>query len=369
MHQTRHRECRNASARQRFVARRGATMAMLAIMMPVMIAVAAFAINVVHMEMARTELQISLDVAARAAGRTLAVTNDQNQAKDAAENLLALNPYANQVLTPAETNLEFGVSTRYSDADRYSFYSGSNPNAIRIEANGTNEVPMLFPTMGVSIHLRPMKAAICTKVELDIALVIDRSTSMSRDPDGSRSDDWENGDPAPGSSRWIDAVHAVDKFLNVMESSVHDERVALTTYASSPTTDVELTGDYNAIRDAMDVHSDQFNGGSTAIGEGILGGVEALNNGSTSRPWATRILVVLSDGLQTMGIDAVEAAEQAAADNIMVYTITFSDDADQASMQQVAAAAAGQHYHADDSGQLNKAFEDIARGVPTLLTF
>ncbi|MCS7471040.1 VWA domain-containing protein [Stieleria sp. ICT_E10.1] len=344
-------------------------MAMLAVLMPVMIGIAAFAINVVYMEMARTELQISLDVAARAAGRTLAVTDDETQARDAAENMLALNPYANQVLTPGETNLEFGVSTRYSDLDRYSFSPGSPANAIKIETNGTNQVPMLFPTLGINLQFRPIKAAICTKVELDIALVIDRSTSMSRDSNGYRSDSWETGDPAPGSSRWIDTVHAVDKFLDVMEASVHDERVALTTYASTPTTDLELTNDYDSIRNAMDDHSDPFNGGSTAIGDGILGGVEALNHGSYARPWATRILVVLSDGLQTMGIDAVVAAEQAAADNIMVYTITFSDGADQATMQQVAAAAAGKHYHADDSGQLNQAFTDIARGLPTLLTF
>ena len=351
--------------------RRGATMAMLAILMPVMIGVAAFAINVVYMEMTRTELQISMDIAARAAGRTLAVTEDQQQAIAAAENMLALNPYANQTLSLSETELEFGVSTRISDADRYDFAAASTPNAVRIATNGTNTVPALFPTMGISLQHRPLKATICTKAELDISLVIDRSGSMSWDIDGNRPDSasWQNGDPAPENSRWMDAVSAVEGFLTVMETSIHDERVALTTYSSTATTDVELTNNYYSVRDALDVHTQSFGGGSTAIGDGIIDGVEALTNQSTARPWATRVLIVMSDGLQTTGTDALAAAEQAAEDYVMVYTVTFSNEADQSSMQEVAAAAAGKHYHADDSAQLNQVFEDIARGLPTLLTF
>lgn len=350
--------------------RRGATMAMIAILMPIMIGVAAFAINVVYMEMTRMELQISMDLAARAAGRTLAVTEDQNQAIAAAENMLTRNPYANQVLTLDEVNLDFGISTRTSDAVRYSFQPGLTPNAVRIEGNGTNHVPMLFPTMGVPIEHRPIKAAICTKVELDVSLVIDRSGSMSWDADGNRpAEPWAYGDPAPENSRWLDAVAAVDGFLTVMENSIHDEHVSLTTYESKATTDVELTNNYQSVRDALNVHTQSFGGGGTGIGNGIIDGVAALNRNLKARPWATRVLVVMSDGLETAGTSALYAAQQAAADNVMIYTVTFSNQADVTAMQDVAAAGAGKHYHADDSAQLNQAFEDIARGLPTLLTF
>ena len=77
----------------------------------------------------------------------------------------------------------------------------------------------------------------------------------------------------------------------------------------------------------------------------------------------------MSDGLQTTGTDELDAAQQAAADNVMIYTVTFSDEADATSMQEVAAAGAGKHFHANDSYQLNQVFEDIARGLPTLITF
>ena len=154
-------------------------MALLAILMPVMIGVAAFAINVVYMEMTRTELQISLDLATRAAGRTLAVTEDQAQATAAANLMLQQNPYANQVLSLADTNISFGVSTRNSSSERYAFESGVYPNAVKIETNGNNDVPLLFPTMGLDIPLRPIKTSICTSMEMDVALVLDRSGSMA----------------------------------------------------------------------------------------------------------------------------------------------------------------------------------------------
>ncbi len=356
--------------RQRHGRRKGATMAMLAILMPVMIGVSAMAINLVYMEMTRTELQISMDIAARAGGRTLAVTENQQQAIATVEHMLAQNPYANRVLTIDETDIDFGVSVRYSDAERYQFSAGTSPNALRIESNGTNDVPMLFPTLGVPIHHRPIKAAICTKVELDISLVIDRSGSMAWDSAGNKpGEDWAFGDRVPDDSRWLCAVVAVNGFLNVMEQSIHDERVTLTTYAGNASNELPLTNDYESIRNALDVHTNSFAGGSTGIGNGILDGVDALKHPAYAREWATRVLVVMSDGLQTTGIDELEAARLAADDRVMIYTVTFSDQADAQAMQEVAAAAAGKHYHADDSDQLNHVFQEIAKGLPTLITF
>ncbi|QEG00297.1 von Willebrand factor type A domain protein [Stieleria maiorica] len=352
-------------------------MAMLAVLMPVMIAVAAFAINVAHMEMARTELQISMDVATRAAGRVLAVTGDQQQAVQIAEQLLNANPYANQTLALSEAEITFGVSTRLSEVERYDFGMGNNPNAVKIESNGTNHVPTLFPSMGVPIQIRPIKTSIATKVELDIALVIDRSGSMaystSEEADGSgpdaADDDWEWGDPVPPNSRWLDTVAAVDTFLQVMEQSHHDERVTLTTYASKAHVDLDLTNDYNAVRHVLDGYSAAFGGGGTNTGEGITKGSAAVQKKNHARPWAAKVLIVMSDGLSTTGTEPVSAAQMAAEDQVMVYSVSFSDEADTVTMGEIAEAGSGKHYHATDGTQLIQVFEDIARGLPTLITF
>ncbi|MCA9135182.1 MAG: VWA domain-containing protein [Planctomycetales bacterium] len=357
--------------------RRGATMAMLAVMMPIMLAVSAFAINLVYMEMVRTELQITTDLATRAAGRTLAITGDQQLAIDSAERMLSENQYANQTLTLADATIEFGVSTRLSETERYAFSPGINPNAIRVQANPMNELPMLFPTMGVNIPLRPIRTAISTQVELDIALVLDRSGSMAysatETASGSKPsaapEGWSFGDPVPPHARWLDLVDAVDGFLQIMESSSHDERVSLTTYSSNAKRDLNLSNDYDAIRSNLDSYSMNFSGGSTNVGGGILDGVSALGMNAFARPWATRVMIVMTDGIHNKGTDPLYAAQQAAGENVLVYTVTFSDEADQISMQDVAAAGAGKHYHAANSEQLADVFREIARSLPTLITF
>ena len=311
--------------------RSASALALLVILLPVVLAISAYAINVVYMELARTQLQVNTDVATRAAGRTLAVTGDQKQAIAAAKRMMQLNTFVNQRLNVTDNNIVFGASTRTSASERYSFNLSDNPNAVRFETNGKVQVPMLFPTMGVSIDFRPVKQAISTQSELDIALVIDRSGSMafsSGEVAGNYNPaaaplGWAFGDPVPPFSRWHDAVSAVDSFLNYLNTTVHDERVALITYSDKASRDEQLTTNYPLLGASLTDISLSFKGGSTNIGDGIAFGSAELGNKSTARPWASRILIVLTDGIWTSGLDPKIAATAAAAEDITIYTLTF----------------------------------------------
>lgn len=365
------------ATKQRMRGRRGATAAMLALMLPVVLAIAAYAINVVYIELARTELQITIDVSTRAAGRVLAVTRDESQAIAAAERLMAENPFANEHMNLNGSDLVFGVSTRYSEAERYAFKPGANPNAVQIQANGKIKIPMLFPTMGVPIDFRPIKTSISTQSEMDIALVLDRSGSMAfstAEIAGNYNPaaaplGWKFGDPVPPEARWLDAVNAVQRFLDLVGQSSQEERVCLSTYNHSAKTDAALASDYVRIEKAMDGYSAKFDSGATNIGDGILVGAAALADTKTARPWATRVMIVLTDGIHNTGTDPLYAAEMAGAENILIYTVTFSQEADIERMKQVAAAGAGKHYHATTGLQLVEAFEEIAHSLPTLITY
>jgi Mg-chelatase subunit ChlD len=346
-------------------------------MLPVVLAIAAYAINVVYIELARTELQITIDVSTRAAGRVLAVTRDRAQAIAAAERLMAENPFANEQMNLSGSDLEFGVSTRYSERERYAFKPGPNPNAVQIRANGRIKVPMLFPTMGAPIDFRPVKTSISTLAEMDISLVVDRSGSMAFSTSevagnynpAAAPPGWKYGDHVPPNARWLDAVDAVQRFLDLMRESSQDELVCLNTYNSSAKSDVELDSDYLRIEEAMNGYTASFGNGATNIGDGILEGANALADKKTARSWATRVMIVLTDGIHNTGTDPLYAAEQAAAQNILIYTVTFSNEADTKRMQQVAATGAGKHYHAATGAQLVAAFEEIAHSLPTLITY
>ncbi len=370
----------NYCAKQRVLARlrrRGTTLVVLTFLLPVVLAIAAYSINVVYMELARTEQQITTDVATRAAGRMLAVTGDKHQATFAAERLMKANPFANTTMTLSGADIVFGVSTRQSANERYSFKEGKNPNAVQIRSNGTIQVPMLFPTLGIPVDFRPIKAAISTQSELDVALVIDRSGSMAfgvNEQSGNYKpaaapSGWKFGQRVPPKSRWLDAVSAVNSFLDLLSESRLDEHVSLSTYSDKSDLDVELTNNYRSIQKSLATQSEKFRGGATNIGEGILDGIKSLASRSRARPWASRVMIVLTDGIHNIGTDPIYAAVRAADEDIMIFTITFSSEADIPRMEDVAMAGAGRHIHAASASELASAFKAISDRLPTLLTY
>jgi Ca-activated chloride channel homolog len=360
------------------VSRHGSAMVLMTVLLPVVLAVAAYSINVVYMELSRTQLQVTTDVATRAAGRALAVTRSRSEAIAAADRVIQLNTFDNRNFDLSSAELKFGASTRI-DTARYRFTEGATePNAVRFETGSKLKVQTLFPTMGVPIDFRPVKSAICTQTELDVVLVIDRSGSMAYGcfeaatascPPVNAPPGWCFGMPVPMGSRWLDAVGSVSRFLQLLDQSAHRERVGLVTFGDLAAKDAPLSEDYSTVFNGMSVHTLRFNGGATNIGAGILNGAAILGDKRFARGWASRVMVILTDGNWTSGIDPSTCASMAAAQNIEIYTVTFSAEADQLKMQEVAAIGNGKHFHATTPAELSEAFKAISNTLPTLITY
>ncbi len=77
----------------------------------------------------------------------------------------------------------------------------------------------------------------------------------------------------------------------------------------------------------------------------------------------------MSDGIHNTGIEPLPAAQFAADQHITIYTISFSAEADQTVMSQIATTCRGIHYHAATREQLETAFRDIITRLPLLVTF
>jgi Ca-activated chloride channel family protein len=160
----------------------------------------------------------------------------------------------------------------------------------------------------------------------------------------------------------------------------------------------------------------------TAIGQAILTSVDAIADVDPTVPptgadvtgtaegaaYAADVIVVLTDGANTQGVDPQTAAKQAAARRVRVYTIGFGTTtpapmvcdssqigdgpgggpfgrgggpfgggpfggggpggrnpliADEAALRQVAATTGGQFYSAKDAGQLQSALADLPRAI------
>jgi len=367
--------------------RRGAMLVLVAVCLPLCIIMAAFAVDVAWMQLVRTELRTATDAAARAGAKELSLSQDETTAKKRAKQVALRNEVASTGLQLANKDIQIGASTQPSDTSRFNFTKNSvRPNAVwatgrRTSGSVPRIVDLLFTgVLGVDTF-EPQHIATSTQLDRDICLVVDRSGSMmwklsggSVVPEGSEG---ECGKPHKTKSRWGAAADAVEAFLEELEQTKQKETCALVTYSSNTsecgntykisTIDADLSGDYTAIRDRMAALSKKPVKGSTAISAGIDDGIKVLT-GPKIRPFAVKTMVIMTDGIHNTGPEPVLSAQVAAAQDLVIHTVTFSDDADIPRMKVVAAATGGLHFHADDQKELVSVFKEIAATLPVMLT-
>ena len=103
---------------------------------------------------------------------------------DAAKRFAALNEVANSPLSLANSDIVLGNSTRVG-VERFDFISGgANPNSMQITGKRTagsldGPISLLMPNVMGTSQFETEQAAVSTLMEVDIALVLDRSGSMA----------------------------------------------------------------------------------------------------------------------------------------------------------------------------------------------
>jgi hypothetical protein len=349
---------------------------------------AAFAVDVAWMQLVNTELRTATDAAARAGAKVLSVEQNTAAARAAAIDAASRNKVAGVGLQMAPSEVQFGRSNQVIIGGRFQFVQASTGliNAIHIDGQRTEgslggPVNLFFSrVMGVD-SFEPRQEAVSTVLDRDVCLVIDRSGSMGLDVDDHGTGNGQNCGPLASDTRFAALDRAIEGFLEELELTFPNEQVALATYSSSfsqgcrngnlnfQTADIreQLTHNYNAVRSDMNVFMTKGIGGNTAIGEGLKKGLEAIK-GPKARPFAAKTIVLMTDGLHNTGTEPIVYARQAAAQEIVVHTITFSPAADKNRMRAVAQETGGRHYHADSEENLNEIFREIARTLPVLLT-
>lgn len=354
------------------------------LLLPILVLIVGFSVDFAHMQQVRTELRRSADLAAKASSSVLSETADKALARQAAKDVALLNKVNGTGLTLKNDQIVFGVSQRQPNGTWNFTAGGSAPNAVQILASRTasssdGSVNSYFGSFYGSPTFEPQFSAIGAFVNSDIVLVLDRSSSMklpttSPDPLMSGSDPRFCQTPM-SDSRWAALENAVDVFLAELDSTSSKERVAVVTFASDytscsttsakTTVDCPLVENTNTIRSTMTNKTNAMWNGMTDIAAGIVVGKNVLL-GTGSRPNALKFMIVLTDGQYTE--DNPLVAGQAAADaGIVIYTITFSPGANQSHMQQLATTGNGRHYHADNPGELDSAFQDLGGTIANLV--
>jgi Flp pilus assembly protein TadG len=346
-----------------------------------------FAINIAYLELTRTEMYVASDAASRATCREMAITNNKSSAMTKGREAGSRNRVGGKQIQFADSDFVFGQSSRNSISSRYSFTPNpSNFNSVEVTARrsaGSSNGPIVLPIPNLfsTSQINSEQTSRSSQIEVDIALVLDRSGSMAytssektnppiADPTlfpNAAPSNWKFGDPVPSPSRWLDAVAAIEVFLDELKDTPANEMVCMSTYNNGTSTDHPVTNDHTAVRNSLNKYTNSFAIGGTNIGGGILAGRNAVLS-SNARQFAAKVMIVLTDGIDTEGSKPVDAAKKCIDDKIMVFTITFSNEADQNTMKQVASSALGKHYHVSSGAGLQGVFRDIARQLPILIS-
>ena len=368
--------------------RRGAMLVMICMIMFLLLSMLALSVDVSYMHLCRTQLRTATDSAARAGGEALSRAQSIDVARAAAKKMAAANPVAGKPLVLSDRDIVFGSSMLQPDGS-WKFTEGGNPInsahvfGLRTATSASGSVPLLFGPIFNIRSFQPRMTATSIKLDRDIVLVMDRSSSMKLDLTStaqlmSSSDPRFSLIPNNTNSRWAAAVKAVDTFANTISKSAATEKVGVVSFGSSYTSygfvntdsslDQPLSTNLDLVRAAGHSRDNVIFNGATNTAAGIDRAVAELTNPARARPYAQKLVVFLTDGFTSAGRDPLAAARDAAAKKVAIYTITYGAIFDQSQMQAVASLTGGQFFHAPDAASLSLIFQQIAAASPVMMT-
>jgi len=346
------RKARSRSAKRR-THRRGAIIVLVAFLMVVLFIGVAFSVDVAHIQLTKTQLRVSTDLANRAGTETLSRTKDVAAARAAAKQIALANPVASRPLALADSQMTFGKVTPGESV----FVPGAQPfNAMRIDSamsaqQGGGAVPLFFAGILGTKEFSPQLTSIVTtqnNPQRDIAAVIDITGSMNS--------------PTATGTRFTDLLAAFSALVNALNDTDDGEKLGLATYSTNSRVDVQLSTSYSA---ATSLLSAKRPSGNTNIHSGIEAG-RTLLNGTNRRPGAEKVMLLMTDGLHNTGPSPLLAAELAKLDKIRIIAVTFDTRDGISLMDQVAKTTGGKHFHAPTVDELKSIFEDVGLGTDGL---
>jgi von Willebrand factor type A domain len=203
-----------------------------------------------------------------------------------------------------------------------------------------------LPTNGylyaaVSVRGRPPTTALAP---LNVALVLDRSGSMSGDP-------------------FRNMVGAAETFVNQLRDG---DRVSVIAFSDGVYEAVQpIIIDPNTRNLAVASIRGLRDGGGTNFSGGLLAGLYEVF--SAFQYWQVNQVILFSDGQPNIGItsasELARIAERAAEHGVSVTTIGFGMDHDELLMQGIADASGGYYYYVDKPGDFAQIFQREAGAI------
>ena len=388
---------------------RGVAVIMVATAMTALLGFAAVAIDLAFVMETRAELQNTADAAALAGASGLAISdNDENARQtearrralhfdDGAKNTVLGQPInlaafnSNPLVSPVEVGQWNPISRTFQPWDQV-----TPTNAVRVTLQLTPDTTPKLPPMffGPVINANVTEVGVEAIAALapgknnkrDLILLLDRSGSMDDDSCG--------GAPPCGvvpQQPLTKVKDSAKEFFNIIEAGSGSEQAGLIYYNQSPVLNAALTGNFSQVKGAIDSGPPQHlpsASGQTGIAAALCVALREFHSASV-QPSATHVIALLSDGLPNEKMDPAkcewvplvplfprpwnllpspqeQARQQASliggdSVGVVLYAIAFGARADQTFMKDLAQRGNGKFFFAPTADQLRTIFEEIAK--------
>ncbi|HWS78107.1 MAG TPA: VWA domain-containing protein [Thermomonas sp.] len=203
------------------------------------------------------------------------------------------------------------------------------------------------------------------QVGRDLMLAVDLSASMGEE-------DMELG------GRIVDRLTAAKAVLAEFLDRRVGDRVGLVVFGEHAYAMTPLTLDRDSVREQLDGSVVGLAGRATAIGDAIALSTKRLQK----QPADQRVLILLTDGVNTAGmLEPAKAAQIARDEGVRIHAIAFGgtggglsvfgfqlpmggDEVDEAGLQRIAALTGGRFFRARDTDALAGIYAEIDRLEP-----
>ena len=369
--------------------RRGAALVWITLLMVVVLAAAVFCVDLGRMMHVRSQLQRAVDAGALAAAMQLRDSSDPAVVEAKGVEFVQHNKagWGGQV---ASADVTVTVGKWDVDTRQFTTVTQGLPDSVRVAAALPDE-PFFFA--GVfgrnSFAMSRQATATVRATPTDVMLVLDLSGSM-----GSQGRIQALRVAAP---QFVETIRLSGEFhqVGVMGYGVRPEYFdpaqhgSGTPYTFAPQSlypadsswvgvlEGDLTFDLDAVvagpLDSGNLVHRKY-GGGTPIGAALRDGVHNVINSPDARGTdvAGKAVVLMSDGHANKPSDgagyARQMAQYAADQEVVVYTISLGNSADDVLMQEIADISGGKHFLAQGAGAqlvntLNRAFRNTAIAI------
>jgi hypothetical protein len=310
---------------------KGAMAVLIAICLPMLLGVMVLFIGISQMQLARSELRVAADAAARAATESILRTGDEDAAYRKSLSITQSHSHLSQVFALERKRVVFGQGSS-SEGGEWEFIPYQKPyNAAQVEVvksadSKSGPVQLLLSFLG-SPHFESSKFATASQIDHDIVFVIEAGGSMH----------------AP--QRWKGVLDALEQIVSIVPSLGNKVRVGVVVCHTEPILEQELipaNGDFldrlieihNAIKDIKLVQG-------RSLGAGLELASDTLEAQKRLDQSADQTILFLGNGDHNQGTLPVTAARIAAQRGHVIYCVTFGHNADKDGMMESAALLTG----------------------------